>query len=603
MFAGTVREHKGLLELADIVRNLRRDDIKLCILGDIPDHKLEMQIRKRADNSLILVPGQPLQKLPKYLMASDVVCLLQREDNEICRYQLPAKVIDALAMGIPILATETPPLRDLIEIGAVLPVTLASLPEKLIYALEHREKLRDEQLARRTYFESTFNYETIARKMKAFILEKVKKPQDLDPSALKFEAILGNSRKQNTCQCVQTKHAAKTAAAIDIVLFWRQFDAGVYGRRADMLAKYLSRHEHVRQVLFVDPPLHSDKFFELGRCRQSITEDYLVHSEIVSRRLGLRDQTNLKFHTFIYTSLEERKRYLDSIQHFFNRFGVDPSKAVFWLFPVNEWLPKIVRRFEPKLVISDIVDDNRRQPGLQQQQINERDAHYREILGMSDLTVTNATHLMESMQEHTSDIRLLPNAFEQEPLSGWKHSLDRLLAIPSPRLGYVGNLESKIDGELLEFIARERPDWHIILVGSTHSRPEILELNRFPNVHFMGVLKYEEARAWMKHFDVAIIPHLDTPLTRSMNPLKAYVYIGAGLPVVATNIMNLPDMNGMISVATSRQDFVHKVEIALQRPKEKSSEISEILHTHTWEARSDQVMAWIREQELSPENS
>ena len=60
---------------------------------------------------------------------------------------------------------------------------------------------------------------------------------------------------------------------------------------------------------------------------------------------------------------------------------------------------------------------------------------------------------------------------------------------------------------------------------------------------------HDEARRLIEHFDVAIIPHLDDDMTRAMNPLKAFVYAGVGVPVVSTPIANLGDLGSVITIA------------------------------------------------------
>ena len=42
--------------------------------------------------------------------------------------------------------------------------------------------------------------------------------------------------------------------------------------------------------------------------------------------------------------------------------------------------------------------------------------------------------------------------------------------------------------------------------------------------------------------DVGLVPHLETPMTVTMSPLKLYEYLAAGTPVVASD---LPPMRGI----------------------------------------------------------
>ena len=65
----------------------------------------------------------------------DVCVILQDTDSIISEYQLPAKLIDALAMGLTVISTETPALNSLIEDGVIIPTNKEQLPSTLIQVL------------------------------------------------------------------------------------------------------------------------------------------------------------------------------------------------------------------------------------------------------------------------------------------------------------------------------------------------------------------------------------------------------------------------------------------------------------------------------------
>jgi glycosyltransferase involved in cell wall biosynthesis len=164
--------------------------------------------------------------------------------------------------------------------------------------------------------------------------------------------------------------------------------------------------------------------------------------------------------------------------------------------------------------------------------------------------------------------------------------------MPGVKIGYVGNLEKdKLDLELIRYTAERKPDWNIVLIGSTHANPQVLELKRFSNIHFMGVIEYPDVRAWIKELDAAILPHLNSEKTRSMNPLKLYVYCSLGVPVVSTNIENLDELKSFISIADTYDDFILKIEKTLEEGKKSiSPDLMRCLEKNTWDSRVDQIL-------------
>ena len=118
-------------------------------------------------------------------------------------------------------------------------------------------------------------------------------------------------------------------------------------------------------------------------------------------------------------------------------------------------------------------------------------------------------------------------------------------------IGYVGAISNWFDVELLCAIAKERPDWDVVLVGSTVGA-NVLHLKNNQNVLLVGEVEYQEVPDYLASFDVCLIPFKIIPLTEATNPVKLYEYLAAGRPVVATP---LPELLGLeeIDVFTGLQ--------------------------------------------------
>jgi glycosyltransferase involved in cell wall biosynthesis len=140
-------------------------------------------------------------------------------------------------------------------------------------------------------------------------------------------------------------------------------------------------------------------------------------------------------------------------------------------------------------------------------------------------------------------------------------------------------------------MARERPDWHLVLIGSAHAGRDVLRLAHHPNVSLLGPKPYEEAKRHVRHFDVGIIPHLDNAMTRAMNPLKAFVYASLGVPVVSTPVANLDELAPLITVAAGADDFIARVDAAIQAGRRPlTPEARALLRANSWEERIDRIL-------------
>lgn len=103
VFVGTIRPHKGvdlLIACADRIGNAR-----IAVVG--VDRPME------APESVMVVPPVEYRDALRWLAAADVVAIPQR-DGWIGRLQAPAKAVDALSMGRAIVASDVPPVREMI---------------------------------------------------------------------------------------------------------------------------------------------------------------------------------------------------------------------------------------------------------------------------------------------------------------------------------------------------------------------------------------------------------------------------------------------------------------------------------------------------------
>ena len=138
LFLGTPRAHKGLQETAQAIASLPRQDVVLLIVGDFPKglRALKTEIAALPGVKTRFMGNQPFASVPDLLAAGDVCVLLQDPDSLAAQFQTPAKLTDALAMGLVVLAEVTPGLADLAEAGAFEPVTRTTLAATLATVLD-----------------------------------------------------------------------------------------------------------------------------------------------------------------------------------------------------------------------------------------------------------------------------------------------------------------------------------------------------------------------------------------------------------------------------------------------------------------------------------
>jgi glycosyltransferase involved in cell wall biosynthesis len=119
-FVGTVRPHKGLAVLADAVGRLGPDS-RLLLAGDIGDPEDIDALATGTGGRLITVRGPSLDEIGPILGACDVVAIPQSRSMESA-YQSPAKLLDALAAGKPVVTSDIGDAAELLGgVGRLVP--------------------------------------------------------------------------------------------------------------------------------------------------------------------------------------------------------------------------------------------------------------------------------------------------------------------------------------------------------------------------------------------------------------------------------------------------------------------------------------------------
>lgn len=221
---------------------------------------------------------------------------------------------------------------------------------------------------------------------------------------------------------------------------------------------------------------------------------------------------------------------------------------------------------------------------------------YQTVVEKADIIYTVSSHLKKKFQERsrTPHVMHLPNGVDPHlfnqpappPSARSKHREGR-----SPVLTYVGVISERTDLDLIERVARDWPQCRLQLIGpmSRHSERWWEEHGRIPNLEWKGMLHHSRIPGLLSASDVLLVPHKESSLTLSMDPLKLYEYLTTGLPIVSTPVPPTGDYPSLIYVGTG-QGFSEQVGTALEEKdlpgaEDLWRERIEASRDHHWDAR------------------
>ncbi len=192
-----------------------------------------------------------------------------------------------------------------------------------------------------------------------------------------------------------------------------------------------------------------------------------------------------------------------------------------------------------------------------------------ELLLESAEMVTVCSPALAASRGSSRPVVLIPNGVD--PLR---------FATPNPRPSdlpegptavYVGTLhDERLDVPLSCRLADDLPDVQFVYVGpdSLQARSRTL-LRQRPNVHLLGARNHDDVPSYYQHADVVIVPHLVSPFTESLDPIKAREILAVGAPTVSTPIAGFRHLGPPILIADPDQ-FVRAVTEVLQDPRRQA---------------------------------
>jgi glycosyltransferase involved in cell wall biosynthesis len=142
MFLGTPRQYKGIDDLAAAIARLGRRGVVLALVGTDPASPTGRDFASRFPQAR-LVGRVPFAQVPEYLLAADVVAVPQRDTSDT-RGQVPAKIFDAMALGLPVIATRVSMIPEILDgCGALVPPgDVEALAQGIGRLLDHPDEAR-----------------------------------------------------------------------------------------------------------------------------------------------------------------------------------------------------------------------------------------------------------------------------------------------------------------------------------------------------------------------------------------------------------------------------------------------------------------------------
>lgn len=204
----------------------------------------------------------------------------------------------------------------------------------------------------------------------------------------------------------------------------------------------------------------------------------------------------------------------------------------------------------------------------------------RRLMAAADLVVVTSATLEREARKHAKNVVVIRNGcdyehFAKTPCAGG----------PRKVIGYYGAISDWFDVALVAQLAKRRPDWDFLLIGSTWGA-DLLPFAALPNVTLPGEKPYAELPEWLGVMDVCIIPFKRIQLTEATNPVKVYEMLAAGKPVVSVPIPEVAALAPLVRLASDVRELEREIEAAFHDEDVEARRA--FAREQTWEKRFEE---------------
>jgi len=252
--------------------------------------------------------------------------------------------------------------------------------------------------------------------------------------------------------------------------------------------------------------------------------------------------------------------------------------------------------FKPSLVIYDCMDELSafKNAPLELRRKEE------ELFHLADLVFTGGYSLYKAKKSKHPEVFLLPSSIDKEHFAKARQRTTEPFeqsVIPHPRIGFFGVIDERMDLELVEELAKMKPEWHFIFIGPVVKiSPESLPLAH--NLHFLGSRSYGQLPDYISGWEVAIMPFAINEATRFISPTKTPEYLAAGRPVVSTPIHDVVHDyggRGLVYIAGDAAGFARDIDSILKENDRSKwlSKVDQALAQTSWDLSAGKIMTEI----------
>jgi uncharacterized SAM-binding protein YcdF (DUF218 family)/glycosyltransferase involved in cell wall biosynthesis len=274
------------------------------------------------------------------------------------------------------------------------------------------------------------------------------------------------------------------------------------------------------------------------------------------------------------------------------------ARPVVWTFLPTPLAHELLNHLDPTLTVYYCIDDL----ASSSHEARKIAGSERAMFRRADLVFVTSEKLRQRAAADSRHVHFFPfgvrfQLFDEARQAPRAAPAD-IAGLRRPIVGYVGGLHQWIDQELAAAVAARLPHVTFVYVGPPQC--DLSRLEACPNIVLLGGKPHATLPSYIREFDVGIVPYKLSDYTSNVYPTKLNEYLAMGIPVVATDLLEIQRFNAahgdVVSIASTADAFAAAVERELAQPQSAlAARRIEVARTNSWQSRIAQMSVLIEE--------
>lgn len=280
------------------------------------------------------------------------------------------------------------------------------------------------------------------------------------------------------------------------------------------------------------------------------------------------------------------------------------SNPILWTYTPNA--VDLVDILPHSYLIYDCIDKHSEFKGFIDKEVVE--SMEDELAKKSHIVFTTSAGLYNKLIKINKKTFLVPNGAEFEHFNKASKPLDipnEMRDISHPIFGFVGVIHTWVDIDLIEFLAKEKPQWSFVLIGPVGAGVSIEKLKALSNIYHLGRIDHKVLPEYVSQFDVCLNIFYKNRLSENVSPLKFYEYLATGKPIISTSMPQVEEYSDVVYIGKDYDEILAMCEQALfeayNKDMDKFEKRIDYAKKTSWDARVEQIIQLLKKEGIDIE--